>query len=181
MTQIRWSAAIVAVILCTLLLTVVFYSFYDGGNIGTRYQWTSEQIKPNLSSRYNLAYGKKTAMNIWGDESNNSSLGVDGDTEGTFGFFISDKNLAWWYVDLGDEQNVNEVVVYKMKSGSGLANPFEVLLLLDANTVSFSQAVESEGTADAWHIRVPEVKARFVSLRTVGAGLLHFSEVEVYK
>jgi hypothetical protein len=172
---------IATVIFCALLLTVVFHSFYNGSNIGTHYLWTSEQIKPNLSSRYNLAYGKKTAMNVRGDESNSSSLGVDGDRGGTFGFFTSDANWAWWYVDLGDEQNVSEVVVYKMKSGSRPTIPFKVRLSLDGKTASFGQTIKSEDAADAWHISVPGVEARYVGLRTLGPGLLHFSEVEVYK
>jgi hypothetical protein len=182
MAKIRWPALIVTMVFCVLLLTVVFYSFYNGGNIGTRYLWTSEQIQPNLSSRYNLAYGKKTIMSISEVESY-SSLGVDGDREGTFGFFASDKKRqAWWQVDLGAEEIVGEVVIYKMRGGySSLAIPFEVLLSQDDSTLSYKQTITDEDAGDYWRISVPGVKARFVGFRVLKPGLLSFAEVEVYK
>jgi hypothetical protein len=181
MAKIRWLAMIVTVVFCVLLPAVVCYSFYNGGNIGTKYTWTSMQIQPNLSSRYNLAYGRKTTMSGTGAVSH-SSLGVDGDRDGILGFFASDTNQAWWQVDLGEEKIVSEVVIYKMRDGSSsLGIPFEVLLSLDGSTLSYKQTITEETAGDCWSISVPEIQARFVGLRTLNVGLLSFSEVEVYK
>jgi len=181
MVKIRRYALIAAMVFCVLLLMVIFYSFYNGGNIGTRYLWTSERIQPNLSSRYNVAYGRKTTMSDV-EMASYSSLGIDGDRDGTFGFFASDKKQAWWQVDLGAEEDIHEIVIYKMRGGySSLAIPFEVFLSPDGSTLSHKQTVTEKGTDDCWHISVPEIKTRFVGIRTLNSGLLSFSEVEVYK
>jgi hypothetical protein len=181
MAKIRWPAMIATVVICVLGPSVVCYSFYNGGNIGTKYAWTSKQIQPNLSSRCNLAYGRKTSMSGTGAVSH-SSLGVDGDRDGILGFFASDTNQAWWQVDLGEEKTVGEVVLYKMRDGSSsLAIPFEVLLSPDGSTLSYKQTITDETADDYWRISVPDIQARFVGLRTLNVGLLSFSEVEVYK
>jgi hypothetical protein len=181
MAKIRRPVLIATVIFCVLLLTVIFYSFYNGANIGTRYLWTSKQIQPHLSSRYNLAYGKKTMMSGT-EKATYSSLGVDGDRVRNLLFSSTDTQDASWQVDFGAEQDVREIFIYKMQGGySSIEIPFEVVMALNDGTLSYKQTITEEDAGDYWHISVPGIKARFIGLRTLKSGPLFFSEVEVYK
>ena len=176
----RWPVLFATVILCALFMAAFFYSCYNGGNIGPRYLWTSRQISPNLSSRNNLAYGKKTALST--GEAAYSSLGVDGDRTGLYGVNTKDHKPISWQVDLGDVEEISEIVIYKIKNGySDMSIPFEILLSPDGDTISYKKTISKKEQANYWRVIVPEVKTRFIVFRTLGSGLLAFAEVEVYK
>jgi hypothetical protein len=182
--KIRWVALTVTIILSALLLTVWYLSLYQGGNTGTHYLWTSRQIQPNLSSDYNLAYGKKTSMSNAGVESylTDGSLGVDGDREGFFGFLTNTQGHAWWQVDLDNDVPIGEIVVYKMRSGySRFAIPFDVMFSQDGKNWSRISTVETDTADNCWRIRVPGINTHYVRLQTRSVALLALSEVEVYR
>jgi hypothetical protein len=182
--KIRWLALAATVALSALLLTVWCRGLYRGGNIGTYYLWTSRRIQPNLSSRCNLAYGKKTAMSNAGVESylTHSSLGVDGDHEGAFGFLTNTQERAWWQIDLDADETIDEIVIYKIRGGySRFAVPFDVMFSQDGNEWSRVQTITADNLDNCWRVQVPGMEARFVRLQTQRIGLLAFSEIEIYK
>ncbi len=180
----RQIVLLVAVVLSALALAIWYRSLYQGGNIGTHYIWTSHQIQPNLSSNYNLAYGKKTSMSKAGVESylSDSSLGVDGDRDGYFGFLTNTQEHTWWQVDLDKDVQVGEIDIYKMRNGySKFAVPFDVMFSQDGKNWSLVQTIETNDAGNCWRIPVPGIKTRFVRIQTSRVGLLALAEVEIYK
>jgi len=111
-----------------------------------------------------------------------SSVGVDGDREGDFGFITNTQEHAWWQIDLGAEETIGEIVFYKMKGQySKNAIPFDVLLSQDGKNWFLMRPVEKNEVDNCWRVSVPGIKARFVHLQTRLFGLLALSEVEIYR
>ena len=182
--KIKWLALTITATFSCLLFAVWFRSLYKGGSIGSDYIWTRQQIQPNLSSRFNLAYGKHTfiykvlANSYFFD----SSIGVDGSRDDSFGFMSDNREHAWWLVDLGVVEPVGEIVIYKMCGDySSYAVPFDVLFSKNGQQWSRVSSVVSAGQGNYWHIGVPNINTRFVCLQTQRKGMLAFSEVEIYK
>ena len=114
--MLRRSAMVAALCVCVGALLVWYHSLYCGGNIGTNYEWTSKDIEPHLSSRHNLAYGKKTIMSSYSHHQSylylhGSARGVDGQRE-QHGFSTDAREKAWWVVDLGQVETIAEIVLY---------------------------------------------------------------------
>jgi hypothetical protein len=182
--KIKWLALIITVTASCLLFAVWFHSLYKGGSIGSDYIWTQQQIQPNLSSRFNLAYGKHTSICRVLDNSYfyDSSIGVDGSRDDSFGFMSDKRKQAWWLVDLGVVEPVGKITIYKMYGDySSYAVPFDVLFSKNGQQWSRVSSVVSVGQDNCWHIAVPNIYTRFVCLQTQQKGMLAFSEVEIYK
>jgi hypothetical protein len=183
-SRVRWLAMTATIVLCSLLIAVWYYSLYRGSDIGTYYVWTSRQIQPNLSSYYNLAYGKKTEMSEQGVESymTDNSVGVDGDRDGFFVFLTNTQEQAWWQVNLDANEPIGEIVLYKQQGGYSMFGlPFDVMFSQDGKEWSLIKTIQTDDANNCWRIRVSGIKANYICLQTRYKGLLALSEVEVYR
>jgi hypothetical protein len=179
-SRVRWLAATATVVLSGLLLVVWYCSLYQGSNIGTHYVWTSQQIQPNLSSHYNLAYGKWTTMNNSDVKSytTESSVGVDGNRDASFGFITNTQEYATWRMDLNRIVQIAQIRLYKTHIDCSF--PFVVLTSTDGQNWSLVQKIDESTDLNPWLIRLKNVTARYIDLRTLSRGRLALAEVEVY-
>ncbi len=176
-------AAMIAVgFACVLLFLVWYNSLYAGDNIATKYVWNTDAGKEHLSSRYNLAYGKKTAMSAgYHPYEEDSSIGVDGLRDPQYGFDTRVGDNTWWQVDLGQTVQIAQILIYK-RADSHLkcSFPFGVLVSTDGEKWSLVQRIDGSTDLKPWLIRPGNVTARYVRLQTLGQGRLVLAEVEVY-
>ena len=112
--------------ICVFSFIIWYHSLYWGGHLGISYHWTSESIEPHLSSRYNLAYGKRAYVNsrIKRPYLLAAVRGTDGDRDPDYGFITNVAEKAWWQVDLGQVEHVSEIILYK--KGDKCTVPFDV-------------------------------------------------------
>ncbi len=178
---LRYPAMVAAICICALFFHLWYHSLYQGGNIGTYYLWTSEQVQPHLNSNYNMAYGKPTTMNMDGGRDSyftDSSLGVDGDRRPVNGFVTKAGTQAWWQVDLGQAESIDKLILYKLYNGCSI--PFDVLASTDGAQWSFIEAVDKDSNENYWRIAPPNITARYIRLQTRYYGRLALAEVEIY-
>ncbi len=177
-------ALFVAVSACFVLLFVIWYrSLYEGDNIGTKFSWSSVDTGPHLNSQYNLAYGKRTAMNLRSRAYNrHSSRGVDGSRNPYFGFTTDAQEHAWWMVDLGKAERIGKIVLIERgRESAEMGYPVDVLVSGDGRQWRRITTITSRSQIDRWEIETPDVTARYVRLQTQGAGYIALAEIEVYK
>jgi hypothetical protein len=168
---------------CTLAFFVWYHSLYEGGNLGTNYAWTSELIRPHLSSDHNLAYGKRTSMSTGGavPYSEHNSLGVDGQRDPRHGFITDLQERAWWQVDLGQAKPLAEIFLYKRAARYKRCTlPFDVMVSKDEKRWFLVDTVTQEGGRPHWRIRLEGISARYIRIQTQEPGCLALAEVEVY-
>ena len=167
---------------CSVLYFVWYQSLYHGGNIGTKYTWSSESVESHLSSDNNLAYGKMTAMNTSPlfHYTSASSRGVDGDRY-NFGFVTEKQNGAWWQIDLGKVETVREVVLYKHAGKKDCTLPFYVAVSNNGADWYLLRIISSEDSRNYWQIFGNNLKMRYMRIQTRGVGQLALGEVEIYR
>jgi hypothetical protein len=173
---------IAAFFACVFLFLVWYNSLYTGDNIATRYVWNTEAGREHLSSRYNLAYGKKTAMSVnYPPYEEDGSVGVDGMRDPRYGFDTREGNLAWWQVDLSRSMQIAQILIYKRADTHLKCSfPFEVLVSTDGQTWSLVQRIDGSTDLKPWLISLKDVTARYIVLQTLARGRLVLAEVEVY-
>jgi len=132
----------------------------------------------------NLALaGSATQSSLW--ENGVASLAIDGNTDGDYftGKSVQHTNSdpqAWWQVDLGSLQPINEVKVYNRTDGP--TNPlrlsnFKVMVSEDAQTW---KEFQFPGTAGVRESFATSRMGRYVKVQLNGTNFLHMAEVEVY-
>ncbi|MCJ7730600.1 MAG: discoidin domain-containing protein [Sedimentisphaerales bacterium] len=173
---------IATVFACVLLFLVWYNSLYTGDNIATRYVWNTDAVKEHLSSRYNLAYGKKTAMSTnWSACEEDSPAGVDGLRDRGYGFDTGVGDHVWWQVDLGRNVQIAQILIYKRADTHIKCSfPFTVLVSADGEKWFLVQRIDGITDLKPWLISPKDVTARYVRLQTLGRGRLVLAEVEVY-
>lgn len=179
----RLSVVLASGFLCVALYFIWYQSLYCGGNISTRYEWTSDSIGRHLSSDYNLAYGKTTAMSasLLCPYTSVSSRGVDGDRNSGFGFVTARQNGAWWLIDIGRVEQVAEIILYKhLDKKIRCSLPFYIIVSSDGKDWHLLKTINSNGRTNHWRISLNNHKLRYIRLQASGIGRLALSEVEVY-
>jgi hypothetical protein len=176
------AAMIATIFACALLFLVWYNSLYNGDNIATRYVWNTDVGSKHLSSRYNLAYGKKTTMSAdCPPYEEDSSIGVDGLRDLRYGFDTRVGDNAWWQVDLGEAAQIVQIRIYKrVDTYQKCSFPFGVLVSTDGEKWFLVQTIAESTDLKPWLIHLKDVMARYVRLQTLGRGRLVLAEVEVY-
>jgi hypothetical protein len=180
---LRYSAMAAVVGICTLFFYLWYHSLYNGRNIGTRCTWTSEQVQPHLDSHYNLAYGKPTSMSMTGWQpiySEYSSAGVDGDRKMRSGFVTIAQQNAWWRVDLGQAEPIEQIVIFEQFSYQKCSLPFDIISSTDGKKWFVIRTITQHSDIGCWTIPVHNVTARYIQLQTRYYGKLALAEIEIY-
>ena len=112
--------------------------------------------------------------------------GVDGRTDGKWGFHTQNEANPWWHVDLGAKQALDRAVLYNRCDNCAGRNN-RILLLLSDDGTTWQQAYQHDGTPFLGHsdkkplvVKLEGKSARFVRLALKGTSYFHLDEVEVY-
>ncbi len=113
--------------------------------------------------------------------------GCDGVINGRYGFHTGLDERPWWQVDLGQVEQVTQVLIYNRADGAAeRALQLEVQLSEDAQqwrTVYQHDGTAFLGATDAAPLRVvcpPQSAARYVRIELPGRTHLHLDEVQVF-
>ena len=111
---------------------------------------------------------------------------VDGVRTGHYGFHTAFESKPWWILDLGSEQDLDEVVVYNRLDADCRSRAGRLLISLASDGRSWRPVFHHEGPAfgglDGAPLRLPLLRerARYVKLSLPGMQFLHLDQVEVY-
>jgi hypothetical protein len=160
-----------------LIAAIPIRRMYNGNPFKSHYVWTSKE----LPSNNNLAYAKKTRMEVMESNENPyyqySGLAVDGDRNSRR--FVTNKNRkGWWQVDLGSVQKLRWMDLF----GGDDHTPFPLTISVSIDKKKFTIITSFsplEGQKQPRRISL-NVEARYVRMKSQEKGSLSFSEIEIY-
>jgi len=113
--------------------------------------------------------------------------GVDGITNGNYGFHTNRQADPWWQVDLGKSLRLDRVVIYNRCDGGAETRALRLKVLLSPDGKTFRQAYQHDGTRFLGYpdkkplvVPVEAAEARFVRIQLAATEYFHLDEVEVY-
>lgn len=180
----RWIFIIISIIIPLLLFNLWYRSIYNGSNLPTSYEWTSDEFPPTN----NLAYGKKTRMSSLRASLEptyfTSSHAVDGNrNEPGSSTLPSEANLwNWWEVDLGFPHAVEQIIIYHGGKIKENHFPFQIEASDDGKMYRniYTALTLPQILNNPWKIALTGETARFFTIKVPGGEALSFNEVEIY-
>lgn len=171
----RYPALLVGVLLAGAGYWAWVQSFYEQGEIRSRYEWSSK----DFPSQENIAYGKKAAASSIANSQmpylNPPSKAVDGDRKSD-GFISEARGLSSWKLDLGQVYALGEVALYGLNYS---AFPVSVWVSEQADG-GFRLLRQEQFSRRILRIPASGEQARYIAVSAAPNKALEIKEVEVY-
>jgi hypothetical protein len=130
--------------------------------------------------------GNRPAMAV--STADDAAGGVDGISDGTFGFHTDQDPSPWWQVDLREVLPLERIVVYNRCDGNVHDRASRLEVLISTDGAEWESLYRHDGTPFLGHVDGKPLvvdaqgsSARFVRLQVPGPQYFHLDEVQVYR
>ena len=147
-------------LILTVLVCVLFGSLnLKAGNQPVTGRYVRVQAGPGVNAELNfselevyadggnLALNKSTSAASQYSDEFAASKAVDGITDGVNTYSSLEKTNQWWEVDLGQEYDIEKIVIYNRTSAPARLNGYQLVILDAAKTEKSNITLTADGTS----------------------------------